>query len=214
MRITPDHPRLRIVAIFAWLLSAWLIVQMALVTPTTMQHLLLVTISIAAIVLLAVGVAFWVLGTDTRAGVVFDAKGIMLNLGHSAAFVAWDQIDELGISRQRRNLLTLGSSAQLGIKLRDPENYVQSYEARLPASSGVFAVALRWISHLVQRNDNPDLTVEQLERLRNATGYDILIPETFLGGKAADFLEMIEQYRRDPQQRLSLHRPAATALAP
>ncbi len=214
MRITPDHPRLRIVAIFAWLFSACLIVQVALLTPANAQHVLLVAIMIAAIVLLAVGVAFWVLGTDTRAGVVFDAKGIMLNLGHSAAFVSWDQIGAVGVSRQRRSLLALGSSAQLGIKLRNPENYVQSYEVRLPASPSVFARALRWLYHLMQQNKHQDLTLAQLERLRSTTGYDILIPEAFLGGKAAHFLEILEQYRCNPQQRHSLRRTAATVLVP
>ncbi len=214
MRITPDHPRLRIVAIFAWLVSAWLIVQMALLSPTGTQFILLIAIIAAAIVLLAVGIVFWALGTDNRAGVVFDAKGIMLNLGHSAAFVAWDQIGELGVSRQRRNLLALGSAAQLGITLRDPGNYVQSYEERLPASPSMFAQALRWVSRLIQRNNNQKLTLEQLQRLRNTTGYDILIPEAFLGGKAVDFVEIVEQYRRDPRQRHSLRRTAATILVP
>lgn len=206
MRITPNHPRLRVVAVSSWLVSAWLIVQLGMLSALPAHHILLVAVVIAAVLLLAVGIAFWALGTDCRAGVVFDAKGLMLNLGHSAAFVCWDQISELGISRQRTSLLALGSSAQFGIRLRDPDRYIQSYEVRLPASQSLLGCALRWLGSVISQVDPREAvpTHDQLDRLRAASGYDVLIPEAFLGGKASAFLEMVELYRQNPGQRRSL----------
>jgi len=38
-------------------------------------------------------------------------------------------------------------------------------------------------------------TVNDLERTRTRTGYDILVPETFIGGKADAFINLVQAYR-------------------
>lgn len=204
MRIAPNHPRLRAVAFVCWALGSWWILHLGFASTHT--RLLSIALALAAIVLLAIGIAFWLLGTDRRAGVIFDSKGLMLNLGHSAAFVAWDNIAAIGVSRHRTSLLSLGSAAQLGIKLRDPQAYIQSYEERLPASNSLIARALRLLDRSLRpfRRRTAAPTVETLERTRARCGYDVLVPEALLGGKATAFVEMVESYRYDPHQRRML----------
>jgi hypothetical protein len=203
MRIAPDHPRLRIVAIACWAIGAWLIIQ-APQTVLILQQTLFTTASLlAAALLFALGVAFWLLGTDRRAGVIFDAKGLMLNLGHSAAFVEWDNIAAIGVSERRRSLLAIGSRSQFGIRLHCPEDYLQSYEARLPASYGALARLVRLTKRLLAPlGAKPAApTLATLEMHRRRTGYDLLIPEAQLGGKADAFCTLVETYRANPHQR-------------
>jgi hypothetical protein len=197
MRIAPDHPRLRAVAIGCWIFGCWWAIQLGVASLYT--HALSIAIAFLAIVLFALGVAFWLLGTDHRAGIVFDSKGLMLNLGHSAAFIAWDNIAAIGVSRHRASLLTLGSPHQLGLKLRNPQAYIQSYEERLPASTGLFARALRLLNRALRPFEHKPSapTLDTLSRLRDCTGYDVLVPEALLGGKAEAFVELVEVYRTD-----------------
>ena len=102
------------------------------------------------LLLLAIGIAFWQISVDKRAGIVFDAKGLLLNLGHSSAFVAWENIERAGVSGYRASLLALGSRLQLGIRLHDVGPYVQSYEERLPAAKGVLAHGLWLLQSLLR----------------------------------------------------------------
>lgn len=206
MRITPNHPRLRIIAVGCWVIGSWLFIHNGLIEGGQEVRLLSISITIAAMLLLAFGISFWLLGNDRRAGLIFDSKGLMLNLGHSASFVAWEQIAEIGVCRRRVSILALGSRTQLGIRLRDPDAYLQSYEPRLPASKGLLATAVRRVQllthHVGSRDGIP--TLEDLQRLRAYTGYDVLIPEALLGGHAEALVTMLEAYRYDPLQRRSL----------
>jgi hypothetical protein len=206
MRITPSHPRLRIIAVASFALGGWSLLQPGQIAASGHSPLLAVTISLAAIFFLAIGVAFWMLGTDRRAGIIFDSKGLMLNLGHSAAFVSWQNIADTGVSRRRSSILALGSSAQIGIRLHDPLEYLQSYEARLPASRSLIACAIRLVRRVVSRLGRQLLapSLEQIEALRSATGYDLLIPEVLLGGQADGFIGLIDTYRHNPSSRRSL----------
>lgn len=208
MRIAPDHPRLRIVAVACLALGAWLIIQSPPIVPTSLGQLLPAALFIAAALLFALGIAFWLLGTDRRAGVVFDSKGLMLNLGHSAAFVSWDNIAAVGVTKRRYNLLTIGSPHQLGIRLHRPNEYLQSYEMRLPASNGILGHLIRLIRRTLApvgaRAQAP--TPAMLEAQRRQTGYDLLIPEAQLGGRAGAFQVIVETYRNNPQQRRALLR--------
>jgi hypothetical protein len=151
----------------------------------------------------AVGIGFWLLGTDHRAGVVLDPKGIMLNLGQFAAFVSWDNIAEIAPTYQRSSLLSLGSSRQIGLRLYDIDSYLQSYEPRLPASRGFFAQLVRALRSQVARQDHVPSS-KQLARFRHRTGFDLIIPEAQLGGRAEAFVELIEVYRYNPRQRREL----------
>ena len=92
MRIAPNLPRLRVVALSCWAVGGWCIIYGAQLTPV----LLISTILLGAL-LLAIGLAFWQLSGDRRAGIVFDAKGILLNLGHSSAFISWENIERVGV---------------------------------------------------------------------------------------------------------------------
>lgn len=210
MRITPDHPRLRIVAVACLALGSWLMLQPG---RLSLAHtpLLASPLIIAAALLLALGIAFWLLGTDRRAGVIFDSKGLSLNLGHSASFVAWENIAAVGVSSHRANLFALGSRRLIGIRLHRPAEYLQSYEARLPASRGLLAAALRLISQAFRRveraSDAPSLA--SLAQSRRRSGYDLLIPEALLGGRATAFVEIIDAYRTNRAERQSLRLPGA-----
>lgn len=203
MRIAPNHPRLRLVAIVCWILGGWWVVQLSLLNPFVYPPLLTIAVVLASSVLLAVGIAFWQLATDKRAGVVLDAKGLMLNMGHYAAFIAWENISDVGVSQHRASLLALGSNRQLGFKLRNPHAYLQSYEVRLPAAHGPLAVALRLLDWVLRPICYTAAlpTVEHLERTRTRTGYDVLIPEALLGGRAEAFVEMVQHYCFDPGYR-------------
>lgn len=206
MRIAPDHPRLRIVAVACWALGAWLIIQSPQIALVSQQRLLSAATFVAAVLLFAIGVTFWLLGTDRRAGVVFDAKGLMLNLGHSAAFISWENIADVGVSARRGSLLALGSRRQLGITLKRPEEYLQSYETRIPASRGVLAGMVRLTQQVLKPISTPRLapTPADIEQHRRLTGYDVLIPEAQLGGRAGAFQEIVETYRANPHRRRML----------
>ncbi|NJP04794.1 MAG: hypothetical protein HC837_03745 [Chloroflexaceae bacterium] len=203
MRILPNYSKFRIIAIACWVIGAWWIIQPGQLDTMTPMLLLNIAIVLLGILLLAIGVAFWQLATDRKAGVVFDTKGVMLNLGHSSAFVSWDTIADVGVCRHRNNVLSLGSTHQLGLQLNQLESYIQSYEERLPASRGVMAGALRSIYHLIHSwsKHQSAPTLADLRQTRERTGYDILVPETFLGGKAEVIADLIEQHRSNPRQR-------------
>jgi hypothetical protein len=208
MTFQPDRTRLRVIAICCWILGGWLMIQPLPFGWTATLPLLAATLILAGVIVLALGVAFWALGTDQRAGVILDEKGLMLNLGHYAAFVAWDNVAEMGVSQQRNTLLALGSTRQLGIRFHDVQRYLQSYEERLPASRGPLAMALRLLRQVLRllqpRATEP--TAEHLERTRARTGYDILIPETLLGQSSSDFLELVRPFRHDQRQRKETRR--------
>jgi hypothetical protein len=207
MRITPNQPRLRVVALACWATAAWCAVYGARL-GTTGQYTVALTMlaELLALILMAVGVAFWLLSDDRRAGIVFDAKGLLLNLGHSSAFVAWENIERVGVVSYRASLFDIGSSHQIGIALRDVGTYVQSYEQRLPSGRGPLARALQLVSHLLRpfgrSNDQPLLT--RLALFRAKTGYDVLIPEALLGGKAEAFAGLVEFYLLQPIDRYNL----------
>lgn len=203
MRITPNHPHLRLIALCCWVAaSASTITGKRLILSGADQSALGVGYTILGCLIAAVGVAFWLIGKDARAGIIFDSKGLMLNLGYSSSFVAWRNIERVGLSRRSAGLFSLGSTRHFGIVLKDPEPYIQSYEERLPASTGLAASVLRLIADAfaalpgAQRASAP--TEQQLADCHRHTGYHILVPEAFLGGKAADFVQLVEQYRRSP----------------
>lgn len=204
MRITPNHPRLRLIALLCWIVGSWWLTQIILLNALNPMPVLSVAILLSGAIFFAVGIAFWQLGLDQRAGIVLDRKGLMLNLGHSAAFVAWDNVAAVGVCHRRDSLLALGSRHQLGIRLQNPEAYIQSYEQRLPSASGPLAASLQTLYRTLQplrQLDEGLPTIDHLRRTRARTGYDVVIPEAFLGGKAEAFINMIETYCYDPQQR-------------
>jgi hypothetical protein len=207
MRITPNHPRLRLVALGCWVVSSWCIIQGGrLVGARPGLSLMIVGVELLGLLLLAIGVAFWQMSIDKRAGIVFDTKGLLLNLGHSSAFIAWENIEQVGVSGYRASLLALGSRQQLGIRLRDVRAYVQSYEDRLPAAHGLLARGLHLIESLLrpyQRlTDAPILG--QLAQARAETGYDVLVPEALLGGGADAFVDLVDTYRLRSSERRTL----------
>ncbi len=205
MRISPNHPRLRVVALACWAMSGLFIVQnQLLVVPVPMITAFAISTRLLALLLTAIGIAFWLISTDRQAGIVFDHKGLLLNLGHFSAFIAWENIEQVGISTHRSSLFAIGSHRQLGVMLKDTGQYVQSYESRLPASKTFLARCLRWldgsIGHLRPGRDYP--IEAELTANRTRTGFDVLIPESFLGGRADSFAELVEAYRaRSAHQR-------------
>jgi hypothetical protein len=204
MRISPNHPRLRLVALGCWAVSGWCMLQGGrLAGSGTFFSIMVVGVLLLALLLLAIGVAFWQIGLDKRAGIVFDTKGLLLNLGHSAAFIAWENIDRVGVSSYRASVLALGSRRQLGIRLRNPDAYVQSYEDRLPAAPGPLASGLRLIQSILRPfrpiADQP--IVGQLSQYRAETGFDVLVPEALLGGRASAFAELVDIYRLRSSER-------------
>ena len=206
MRITPNLPRLRLVALGCWAVSGWCIVQGGrLAGADTAVLLMIAGVELLGLLLLAVGVAFWQIGIDKRAGIVFDAKGLLLNLGHSSAFIAWENIERAGASSYRASVLSIGSRRQLGIRLRDVRAYAQSYEERLPASQGLLAHGLRLIQALLRPYECADASpVDRMARCRAETGYDVLVPEALLGGSAAAFVELLDVYRLRLAERRTL----------
>lgn len=198
MRISPNFVRFRLVALACWVCGAWFVMQGSMLAlQRDIPTALIVGMLLLASILLALGVAFWPLGADRQAGVVVDAKGLLLNMGHYAAFVAWGNIAQVGVSTQRRSLLALGSKQQLGIVLRDVQPYLQSYEERMPAARGLLAGALRLLVRLLQplRRANAAPTAAQVAACRARTGYDLLVPEAFIGGRVEEFVQLIEQKR-------------------
>ncbi len=155
--------------------------------------------------ILAVGAAFWLLATDRRAGVTFERKGLSLQLGHSSAFVSWENIAAVGVTGRRSSLLALGSREQIGIRLHNPEQYLQSYEARVPASPGLLARGVRLVERLTRgERGGAAPGLDGVAGLRRRTGYDIVIPEAQLGVRATSFAALLEAYRVCPEQRRSL----------
>jgi len=209
MRIAPNLPRLRAVALGCWAIGGWCIVYGARLAGEPFGPLLLLSAELLGLLLLAIGLAFWLLSNDYRAGIVFDTKGILMNLGHSAAFIAWDNIARIGVTERRDSLLAIGSRRQIGIQLRDIEQYVQSYEQRLPAARGVFGRAVRLLARALRplHRANDRRLRQQLAACRAQTGYDAIIPEALLGGKAEAFAVLLESYRFQPAERRTLENP-------
>jgi len=207
MRIAPNHPRLRLVALGCWVVSSWCIIQGSqLAGDHSAVSIMVVGVELLALLLLAVGVAFWQIGADKRAGIVFDAKGLLLNLGHSSAFIAWENIERVGVSSYRTRLLAIGSRRQLGIRLRDVGAYVQSYEERLPAAQGLLARGLRLVQSLLRPYQRPLDTpiITYLAHCRAETSYDVLVPEALLGGTAEAFVDLLDVYRLRSSERRTL----------
>ncbi|MBC8159988.1 MAG: hypothetical protein H7Z42_02120 [Roseiflexaceae bacterium] len=201
MHLTFNLPRLRVVALVCWGLGALCFIRggaLSMEAPALVA--LTISTTLLGIILLALGVAFWLLGTDRRAGVVFDSKGLLLNLGSSTAFIAWEDIERVGVSSYRSHLLMIGSQQQVGVALCNAVRYVQSYEERVPASPSLFARALRPLQRLLRRfhhaSDRPLLA--RLANNRARTGFDVLIPGVFLGGSAEHVAELINSYRAVP----------------
>ncbi len=203
MHITPHFARFRTVALVCWFLAAWFTAQSSIVVQRVSGPVLNVSIVMLACILTAVGIAFWPLSKDRHAGVILDSKGMLLNLGHCAAFIAWGNIEHVGISTKHRNLLALGSSRQLGIALHNIQPYVQSYEQRMPAATGVLAGLLRRLALLLRpcHNTNDASLLANVSACRAATGYDVLIPEAFLGGEAEEVAKLLDRYRHEPFQQ-------------
>jgi hypothetical protein len=207
MRITPNQPRLRTVALACWAFGSGCMIYGARLAVTQASLMFLIaSIEVLGLMAIAVGIAFWLLSNDRRAGIIFDAKGLLLNLGHSSSFVAWENIERVGVTTYRSSLFDLGSRYQAGLALRDASTYAQTYEQRLPATRGVLARALRLIDRMLSPfrtgGDQPLMT--QLAFFRVKTGYDVLIPEALLGGKAQAFTELLEAYRLRPEERRTL----------
>src|SRR4051794_28673283 len=140
MRITPNLSRLRVIALGCWMLSSWCIVYGGSLFAGHMATMLLMfCIELLALLGLAVGVAFWLLSSDRQSGITFDSKGMLLNLGHSSSFISWANIERVGVTAHRNSLLAIGSACQVGITLRNPQAYIQTYEDRLPNTRGVLA---------------------------------------------------------------------------
>lgn len=207
MRINLHLPRLRLVALVCWVLGAICLLsgsRLGLQAPS--MRLLVLSLVLLGVLAFALGLAFWLLAGDRRASITLDAKGLTLNLGHSTSFITWENIERTGVSYRWQGLLDLGSVRQLGIALRDPRPYVQSYEERLPAARGPLAVATRLLQRALRREvrvrDRPLL--HRLEANRRWSGYDVLIPEAFIGGSAKGLAELIEGYRASPSDRRAL----------
>jgi hypothetical protein len=174
-----------------------------LLAQSVLAPLTAVLALLVAVVVLALGIAYWQLSRDQGAGIIFDAKGLMLNLGASSAFVAWENIAAVGVCRHRANLLTLGSQKQLGIRVHDLAPYLQSYERRLPAARGPLAWALGQLRRGLRDCEHYSVAAlpQQFAHQRARTGYDILVPETMLGGAAEGFVKLVESYLTEPDRR-------------
>lgn len=197
MRVSPNHHRLRVIALCCWISASLWILSLTLVTTNGVSLLLAICVVLFSAFLLALGISFWLLGRDRRAGVVFDSKGLLLNLGRSTSFVSWDNIERIGVSNRRSTWMALGSIQQLGIRLYRPEPYIQSCEVRLPAADGPLAGGVYSLSHLLSTDRSAERlpTIDALNHVRVRTGYDILVPEAFLGGKAESFVHLIHAFR-------------------
>lgn len=196
MQLKPSLARLRVVSLACWAFGSWWMIQAGQLASTQNSLALTIALVIAASILIAIGITFWLLGTDTRAGVNFDAKGVMLNLGHSAAFVGWENIIGAGAIQHRSGIFVLGSTRQIGIRLRDPQEYLQSYEERIPAARGPFAYAVATIHRILRRDEagRSDILLAELERYYDRTGYHLRIPETQLGGRGQAFVDILNRY--------------------
>ena len=206
MRITPNQPRLRAIALGCWALGGWCIVYGGRLLAGRTATLLVLSVELLALLVLAIGVAFWLLSSDRQAGITFDSKGVLLNLGHSSAFISWANIERVGVTARRDSLLTLGSSRQVGIALRDPQAYIQTYEERLPAARGLLARGMRLIDLALRpaRHMSDAPIAAQLAACQAQAGYHVLVPEALLGGTAGAFVELVESYRLRPSARRTL----------
>lgn len=205
MRLIPNHLRLRIIALSAWVIGGWWLLQPGIIAQLNLPRSLAASGALIGVLVLAIGVAFWLLAADRRAAIIFDSKGLMLNLGHSAAFVAWENIAAVGVSNSRRSLFALGSKAQLGITLHDTAVYLQTYEARLPASQGLLAGAVGLLQRAISgRGEAHEPRAQTLEALCRQTGYHLLVPEAQLGGSVEETAVLIEAYRANPARRRAL----------
>ncbi|NJO81348.1 MAG: hypothetical protein GFH27_549423n44 [Chloroflexi bacterium AL-W] len=207
MRIIPNFSRLRAVALVCWILSTWYFVNGDFFVINHPEFIVLtISTRLLALFLLAIGLAFWQLGTDRRAGIVFDSKGLLLNLGSSSAFIAWENIELVGISYRRNSVLSIGSRRQLGVVLREVQPYIQSYEERLPASRGIIAYSLRRIDRFIRRfrKTNDVSLATQIANNLQRTGYHVLIPEVFLGSPASAFAEIVDIYRLRPANQRTI----------
>jgi hypothetical protein len=204
MRIIPNQSRLRVIALGCWVVSSWCIVYGgSLFAGHTATMLLMLCIELLGLLGLAVGVAFWLLSTDQQAGITFDKKGLLLNLGHSSAFINWANIERVGVTSRRDSLLTIGSARQIGIVLRNRQAYIQTYEDRLPATRGVLARGIRLLDTALRpwRRVSDAPIAARLATCHAQTGYHVLVPETQLGGSAAAFVELIDTYRLQSSER-------------
>jgi hypothetical protein len=195
MRTTFNSRRLRLVATLLLVLGGGCV---ALATFLPLGSPLPLAGMALGSVLVAVALKFWGLSRDRRAGVIVDSKGLLLNLGHSSAFISWANIERAGTSTRVTSLLTIGSRRQLGIALRDVRPYIQSYEERLPSGSGAIGDALRRAQQLLRARHplaDEELALH-LAMSRRRTGYDVVIPEALLGQPAHVFIELIEERRR------------------
>jgi hypothetical protein len=151
-------------------------------------------------------VAFWLLSSDRQAGITFDSKGMLLNLGHSSSFINWANIERVGVTSRRDSVLTIGSARQIGITLRNSQAYIQSYEERLPATRGILAGGVGLLDTALrpwQRVSDAPIAA-RLAACHAQTGYHVLVPEALLGGSAAAFVELIDMYRLQPAERRTL----------
>ncbi|MEO7913668.1 MAG: hypothetical protein ABIV47_28785 [Roseiflexaceae bacterium] len=204
MRIIPNLSRLRVIALCCWVLGSWCIVYAGSLFAGHMATLLLMfCIALLGLFGLAVGVAFWLLSSDQQAGITFESKGMLLNLGHSSSFINWANIERVGVTSRRDNLLTIGSTRQIGIELRDSQAYIQTYEDRLPATHGVLAHGMRLLDTALRpwRRVSDAPIAARLATCHMQTGYHVLVPEALLGGSAAAFVDLIDTYRLQPAQR-------------
>jgi hypothetical protein len=207
MRIIPNQPRLRVIALGCWVLSGWCIVYSGSLFAGHMATILLVLcIELLAALGLAVGVAFWLLSSDQQAGITFDSKGMLLNLGHSSSFISWANIERVGVTSRRDSVLAIGSARQVGIALRNPQAYIQTYEDRLPATRGVLAQGIGLIDAALRpwlRMSDAPITA-RIAMCQAQSGYHVLVPEALLGGTAEAFVKLIDAYRLHPSERRSL----------
>jgi len=176
----------------------------------TATMLLVFCIELLALLGLAVGVAFWLLSSDQQAGITFDSKGMMLNLGHSSSFISWANIERVGVTTRRDSVLSIGSARQVGITLRDAQAYIQTYEDRLPATRGVLARGIGLIGTALRpwRHVDDAPIIARVATCHTQTSYHVLIPEALLGGSAEGFVKLIDTYRLQPLERRTLERLA------
>jgi hypothetical protein len=213
MRIIPNLSRLRVIALGCWVLSSWCIVYGgSLFAGHAATTLLMLCILLLALLGLAVGVAFWLLSSDRQAGITLDSKGMLLNLGHSSAFISWNNIDRVGVTARRDSLLAIGSARQIGIALRDSQAYIQTYEERLPTRRGLLARGVGLIDTALRpwRRVSDAPIAARLAASQAQTGYHVLVPDALLGGSAAAFVDLIDTYRLHPSQRRMLETQAWT----
>lgn len=209
MRIIPNQPRLRVIALGCWVLSSWCIVYGgSLFAGHTATMLLVLCIELLASLGLAVGVAFWLLSSDRQASITFDSKGMLLNLGHSSSFISWANIDRVGVTTRRDSLLSIGSAHQVGMALRNPQDYIQTYEDRLPTTRGVLARGIWLIDAALRpwRHGSDAPIAARLATCQAQTGYHVLVPEALLGGTAEAFVKLIDAYRLQPSERRTLEK--------